>query len=147
MPTILVGLKGEQRRRVNDEIAINFLGTDGARVLGTGQTSDIARRIYCDARSPGSDRASGGRISRGLGEYGVGRSDPQCSRVHYGRKLQPRQNANHRHKWILQRARFAAGGLPNDDLSAGICDARMDECWYCRRRRTRPEYRHASWKS
>jgi|SRR5579883_299131 len=35
MPTIPVGLKGEMRRRVTDDIAINFLGLDGARVLAT----------------------------------------------------------------------------------------------------------------
>jgi len=35
MPTIPIGLKAEQRRRVTDEVAIDFLGTDGARVLGT----------------------------------------------------------------------------------------------------------------
>jgi len=35
MPTIPVGLKGELRRRVTDDIAINFLGLDGARVLAT----------------------------------------------------------------------------------------------------------------
>ena len=35
MPTISVGLKGELRRRVTDDIAINFLGLDGARVLAT----------------------------------------------------------------------------------------------------------------
>ena len=35
MPTIPIRLKGEQRRRVTDEVAIDFLGTDGARVLGT----------------------------------------------------------------------------------------------------------------
>jgi predicted thioesterase len=35
MATIPAGLKGEHRRRVTDEIAINFLGLDGARVLAT----------------------------------------------------------------------------------------------------------------
>ena len=35
MATIPVGLKGEMRRRVTDDIAINFLGLDGARVLAT----------------------------------------------------------------------------------------------------------------
>ena len=35
MATIPAGLKGELRRRVTDEIAINFLGLDGARVLAT----------------------------------------------------------------------------------------------------------------
>jgi fluoroacetyl-CoA thioesterase len=35
MATIPVGLKGEQRRRVTDEIAINFLGLQDARVLAT----------------------------------------------------------------------------------------------------------------
>ena len=35
MTTISAGLKGELRRRVTDDIAINFLGLDGARVLAT----------------------------------------------------------------------------------------------------------------
>src|SRR5271155_4388308 len=35
MPSIQAGLKGELRRRVTDDIAINFLGLEGARVLGT----------------------------------------------------------------------------------------------------------------
>src|SRR3954469_366141 len=35
MATIPVGLKGEMKRRVTDDIAINFLGLDGARVLAT----------------------------------------------------------------------------------------------------------------
>ena len=35
MATIPAGLKGELRRRVTDDIAINFLGLDGARVLAT----------------------------------------------------------------------------------------------------------------
>ena len=35
MATIPVGLQGELRRQVTDDIAINFLGLDGARVLGT----------------------------------------------------------------------------------------------------------------
>jgi fluoroacetyl-CoA thioesterase len=35
MPTIPSGTKGEHRRRVTDDIAINFLGVDGARVLAT----------------------------------------------------------------------------------------------------------------
>jgi len=35
MATIPAGLKGEHRRRVTDEIAINFLGLEGARVLAT----------------------------------------------------------------------------------------------------------------
>ena len=35
MPSIQTGLKGELRRRVTDDIAINFLGLEGARVLGT----------------------------------------------------------------------------------------------------------------
>src|SRR5579872_2179622 len=35
MATIPVGLKGELRRQVTDDIAINFLGLDGARVLAT----------------------------------------------------------------------------------------------------------------
>jgi fluoroacetyl-CoA thioesterase len=35
MPSIPIGLKNEFRRRVTDEIAINFLGLEGGRVLGT----------------------------------------------------------------------------------------------------------------
>jgi predicted thioesterase len=35
MATIPVGLKHELRRRVTDDIAINFLGLEGARVLAT----------------------------------------------------------------------------------------------------------------
>jgi fluoroacetyl-CoA thioesterase len=35
MPSIPIGLKNEIHRRVTDDIAINFLGTEGARVLGT----------------------------------------------------------------------------------------------------------------
>jgi predicted thioesterase len=35
MATIPVGLKGEMKRRVTDDIAINFLGLEGARVLAT----------------------------------------------------------------------------------------------------------------
>ena len=35
MATIPVGLKSEMKRRVADDIAINFLGLDGARVLAT----------------------------------------------------------------------------------------------------------------
>jgi fluoroacetyl-CoA thioesterase len=35
MPSIPVGTKHEFRRRVTDEIAINFMGLEGARVLGT----------------------------------------------------------------------------------------------------------------
>jgi fluoroacetyl-CoA thioesterase len=35
MPGIQIGLQGELRRRVTDDIAINFLGLEGARVLGT----------------------------------------------------------------------------------------------------------------
>ena len=35
MPGIPVGLKGEQRRVVTSDIAINFLGLEGARVLAT----------------------------------------------------------------------------------------------------------------
>ena len=35
MATIPVGLKGELRRRVTDDIAINFMGLEGARVLAT----------------------------------------------------------------------------------------------------------------
>jgi predicted thioesterase len=35
MPTIPIGTLGELRRRVTDDIAINFLGLDGARVLAT----------------------------------------------------------------------------------------------------------------
>jgi predicted thioesterase len=35
MATIPVGLKGELRRQVTDDIAINFLGLEGARVLAT----------------------------------------------------------------------------------------------------------------
>lgn len=35
MASISVGLKHEIRRRVTDEIAINFLGLAGTRVLGT----------------------------------------------------------------------------------------------------------------
>src|ERR1700731_2581812 len=35
MASIPVGLKGEHRRMVTSEIAIDFLGMEGARVLGT----------------------------------------------------------------------------------------------------------------
>jgi fluoroacetyl-CoA thioesterase len=35
MPGIPIGLKNELRRRVTDDIAINFLGLESARVLGT----------------------------------------------------------------------------------------------------------------
>src|SRR5260370_37838688 len=35
MASIPVGLKGEHRRLVTSEIAIDFLGLEGARVLGT----------------------------------------------------------------------------------------------------------------
>jgi fluoroacetyl-CoA thioesterase len=35
MTSIQVGLKGEHRQKVTDDIAINFLGLEGARVLGT----------------------------------------------------------------------------------------------------------------
>lgn len=35
MTSIPVGLKGEHRRTVTSEIAIDFLGMDGTRVLGT----------------------------------------------------------------------------------------------------------------
>jgi len=35
MPTIPVGTPGELRRRVTDDIAIDFLGLEGARVLAT----------------------------------------------------------------------------------------------------------------
>jgi fluoroacetyl-CoA thioesterase len=35
MPSIPVGLTHEFRRRVTDEIAVNFMGLDEARVLGT----------------------------------------------------------------------------------------------------------------
>lgn len=35
MPVIPIGTKGQLRRRVTDDIAINFLGLDGARVLAT----------------------------------------------------------------------------------------------------------------
>ncbi len=35
MASITVGLKGERRRQVTSEIAIDFLGLEGARVLGT----------------------------------------------------------------------------------------------------------------
>ena len=35
MPGIPVGLKGEQKRVVTSDIAINFLGLEGARVLAT----------------------------------------------------------------------------------------------------------------
>ncbi len=35
MPTIPIGTPGQTRRRVTDDIAINFLGLDGARVLAT----------------------------------------------------------------------------------------------------------------
>lgn len=35
MPSIPIGLKHEFRRRVTDEIAVNFLGLEEARVLGT----------------------------------------------------------------------------------------------------------------
>src|SRR5271168_1462879 len=35
MPSIPVGIRYEIRRRVTDEIAVNFLGLEGARVLGT----------------------------------------------------------------------------------------------------------------
>src|SRR5579872_5188346 len=35
MAIIAAGLKGELRRRVTDDIAINFLGLEGARVLAT----------------------------------------------------------------------------------------------------------------
>jgi predicted thioesterase len=35
MPNITIGLVGEHRRTVTAEIAVDFLGLDGARVLGT----------------------------------------------------------------------------------------------------------------
>lgn len=35
MPSIPVGLKGEHKRVVTSDIAINFLGLEGARVLAT----------------------------------------------------------------------------------------------------------------
>ena len=35
MASIPLGLKGEHRRTVTSEIAIDFLGMEGARVLGT----------------------------------------------------------------------------------------------------------------
>ena len=35
MANIPVGLKGEHRRRVTDDVAIDFLGLEGARVLAT----------------------------------------------------------------------------------------------------------------
>jgi len=35
MPSIPVGLKGEHKRVVSSDIAINFLGLEGARVLAT----------------------------------------------------------------------------------------------------------------
>src|SRR5580693_533879 len=35
MASIPIGTKNELRRRVTDDIAINFLGLEGARVLGT----------------------------------------------------------------------------------------------------------------
>jgi len=35
MPAIPIGTKGRAERRVTDEIAINFLGLEGARVLAT----------------------------------------------------------------------------------------------------------------
>ena len=35
MPAIPIGTKGETKRRVTEDIAINFLGLEGARVLAT----------------------------------------------------------------------------------------------------------------
>jgi predicted thioesterase len=35
MATISIGIKGEHRRHVTSDIAIDFLGVEGARVLGT----------------------------------------------------------------------------------------------------------------
>ena len=35
MPNIPIGTKGESKVRVTSEIAVNFLGVEGARVLGT----------------------------------------------------------------------------------------------------------------
>lgn len=35
MPNISIGLRGEHRRTVTPEIAVDFLGLEGARVLGT----------------------------------------------------------------------------------------------------------------
>ena len=35
MAGITVGLKGEHRRRVTSDIAVDFMGLEGARVLGT----------------------------------------------------------------------------------------------------------------
>jgi fluoroacetyl-CoA thioesterase len=59
MPGIQVGLKGEHRRRVTDEIAINFLGLEGARVLGTPflimLLEMVSRNAILPALDPGYD--------------------------------------------------------------------------------------------
>lgn len=55
MATIPVGLKGELRRRVTDDIAINFLGLDGARVLGTPYMINLIEMTCRDSILPHLD--------------------------------------------------------------------------------------------
>jgi len=52
MPTIPVGLKGEKRCRVTDDIAINFLGLEGARVLATPSMINLLEYTCRDSILP-----------------------------------------------------------------------------------------------
>jgi fluoroacetyl-CoA thioesterase len=59
MPSIPVGLTHEFRRRVTDEIAVNFMGLDAARVLGTPflimQLEMASRNAILPMLDPGYD--------------------------------------------------------------------------------------------
>ena len=59
MASIPVGLKHEFRRRVTDEIAVDFLGLEAARVLGTPflimQLEMASRNAVLPALDPGYD--------------------------------------------------------------------------------------------
>ena len=52
MATIPIGLKGELRRAVTNDIAINFLGLDGARVLATPSMIELIERTCRDSMLP-----------------------------------------------------------------------------------------------
>jgi fluoroacetyl-CoA thioesterase len=56
MSSIPVGLKGEIRRRVTDDIAINFLGLDGARVLATPAMIMLLEMTCRDSLLPHLDK-------------------------------------------------------------------------------------------
>lgn len=59
MPDILIGSKGEQKILVTSEVAINFLGTEGARVLSTphmiGFMERTCRDLVLPLLEPGHD--------------------------------------------------------------------------------------------